>query len=333
MMRLPEFKYVGAQTLADAAAVLADDPAGTRVVAGGTDLWPNMKRRHEGVRTVVGLRRVPGLQEILVEGDGNGSGEVRVGAMTTLSEITRSEALRASHPGFVKAVASISSPVLRNMGTIGGNLCLDTRCNYYNQSEEWRRSVDYCMKEDGEVCWVAPSSRRCWAVWAGDLAPVLTVLDAEVRLVSKEGERTVPVAGLYRDDGIDYLKKRPEEILSEIVLPARSCSDRCRSSFQKLRRRGAIDFPVLSVAASLFYDGNGSIERCSVVLGSVASLPLSVGAVPELLVGRKLDEEAIREASRLCRRAATPLDNTDYMAQWRGKMVEVFAERALRACQ
>jgi 4-hydroxybenzoyl-CoA reductase subunit beta len=253
--------------------------------------------------------------------------------MVTLAHLGRHADLERRYPALSSAARGISTPALRNMGTIGGNLCLDTRCNYYNQSEEWRRSVDYCMKEDGEVCWVAPSSPRCWAVWAGDLAPVLTVLDAEVRLVSSDGERTVPVSDLYRDDGIDYLKKRPEEILSEIVLPAKSTSDRCRSSFQKLRRRGAIDFPVLSVAASIWYDGNGSIDRCSVVLGSVASLPLSVTAVPELLVGRRLDEEAIREAARLCRRAATPLDNTDYMAQWRGKMVAVFAERALRACQ
>ena len=303
-----------------------------RVVAGGTDLWPNLKRRSQKASTVVSLGAVDGLREIEVGAGSNACGETRIGGMVTLAEFGRHPDLERRYPALSSAARGISTPALRNMATIGGNLCLDTRCNYYNQSEEWRRSVDYCMKEDGEVCWVAPSSSRCWAVWAGDLAPVLAVLDAEVRLVSEDGERTVPVSGLYRDDGIDYLKKRPNEILSEVLLPAESSSDRCRSSFLKLRRRGAIDFPVLSVAVSLWLDGNDSIGRCSVVLGSVASLPLAVTSVTELLVGHKLDEEAIREAARLCRRAATPLDNTDYMAQWRSKMVEVFAEKALRAC-
>ena len=148
------------------------------------------------------------------------------------------------------------------MATLGGNLCVDTRCTYYNQTEEWRRSIDYCMKEEGTVCWVAPGSSRCWAHTASDAAPVLCALGAEVRLVSTEGRRTLPVEALYRDDGIDYLAKRPQEILTEILLPASAAAAAgCRASFWKLRRRGTIDFAVLSVAAAIWSRPDGAVTR------------------------------------------------------------------------
>ena len=298
-----------------------------RLVAGGTDLWPNLKRRAQKASTVVSLNGIAELRTLSREGE-----RVAIGGTTTLAEIASSEDLAQLFPSVSAAARRISTPALRNMGTLGGNLCLDTRCNYYNQSEEWRRSVDYCMKEDGEVCWVAPSSSRCWAVSAGDLGPVLCSLGATTHLVSSEGERVVPVLALYRNDGIDYLKKRPEEILEWVELPPESSASACRSSFLKLRRRGAIDFSVLSVAAAVWFDGGGSVERCSVVLGSVSSAPLEVEAASEALVGGRLEEEEILEAARSCRQAATPLDNTDFAAQWRSKMVEVYAAEALRAC-
>ena len=234
------------------------------------------------------------------------------------------------YPALARAVASISSPPLRNMGTLGGNLCVDTRCTYYNQSESWRRSVNYCLKKDGTVCWVATRSPRCWAHSASDAAPVLCALGARVQLISAEGERTIAVEDLFRDDGIDYLSKQPDEIIGDVLVPAEADSSRCRSAFWKLRRRGAIDFAVLSVAVALWTDSGGNVERARIFLGAVSSQPVRASDAERSLEGELLTEGGIAAAARLARRVATPLDNTDFQAPWRGKMAELYAAAALR---
>ncbi len=328
MLRLPPFRFRLPTTLAEATSILAGEGAvegqPVRVVAGGTDLWPNMKRRHQKASTVVSLMRIPELR-----GVSNGDG-LRLGATARLSEIAASGLVRVKFPALAEAVGSISAPVLRNMGTIGGNVCLDTRCTYYNQNEEWRRAIDYCMKEAGTVCWVAPGSPRCWAISASDSAPILCALEARVRLVSRDGEREMGLHELYRDDGIDYLGKRADEIVSEIRVPSTSDAGHCRSSFLKLRRRGAIDFAVLDAAAAVWTDAGGAVRKARLFLGAVASLPTAVDVEP-FLVGRPLDEDGILRAAQAARQSATPMDNTDFQAQWRGAMVETYAARALRA--
>jgi 4-hydroxybenzoyl-CoA reductase subunit beta len=329
MLRLPRFDYRPATSLDEAVRTLAGEGAAegrARVVAGGTDLWPNMKRRHQTAEVVVGIGGLSELSGIAA------NGEVRLGAATTLSDVAAHAAVRERYPGLARAVLSISSPPLRNMGTIGGNVCVDTRCTYYNQTEEWRRSIDYCMKAEGTICWVAPSSPRCWAHSASDSAPMLIALGARVRLVSAEGEREVAVGDLYRDDGIDYLGKRPDEIVAEVVLPAASTAERCRQSFWKLRRRGSIDFAVLSAAAAVWLDGGGTVTGARVVLGAVSSRPEVAAATEEGLVGKPLDRETIRHAASLARKDATPMDNTDFQAQWRGAVVGRYVEAALLEC-
>ena len=328
MLRLPRFEFRVPATLGEAASVLASEGPATRLVAGGTDLWPNMKRRHQLADTVVSLMAIEGLSGI-ENGQANG-GDVRLGATAILSDVANSPLVRERYPVLARAVASISSPPLRNMGTIGGNLCVDTRCTYYNQTEEWRRSIDYCMKEAGDICWVAPSSSKCWAHSASDSAPVLCALGANVRLVSAEGDRVISTPDLFINDGIDYLAKRPDEILTDIYLPSASDSGQCRSSFWKLRRRGSIDFAVLSVAAVVWTDAGGTIERAEIYFGAVASYPVPARAAADFLVGKQLDEETIREAARLARKVATPMDNTDFQAQWRGTMAERYTTAALR---
>jgi 4-hydroxybenzoyl-CoA reductase subunit beta len=381
MLRLPPFRLLRPRTLAEAARLLVEEgaadqtavgpvgsagtassPAGSagtappvRLVAGGTDLWPNMKRRHQRAAAVVSLMGVPELAGIRNGGGAAASGPdapgrpdgpaadaapgadgaVRIGATTLLDDVARHPLVAGRYPALAAAVASISSPPLRNMGTIGGNLCVDTRCTYYNQTEEWRRSIDYCMKAEGTICWVATSSPRCWAHSASDSAPMLCALGAGVRLASARGERVVPVAGLYRDDGIDYLARRPDEILAEIELPADAGRDRCRSAFWKLRRRGSIDFAVLSVAAAVWTDAAGDVSRARIYLGAVGSAPVAAEAAAELLVGQPLralagDQELLAAAGRLVRKTATPMDNTDFQAQWRGVMAARYAEAALR---
>jgi len=328
MLRLPAFKFIRAKTLAEAAAILAGEGAAegesVRLVAGGTDLWPNMKRRHQKATTVVSLMGVPDLAGIDVNGG------IRIGATTLLDDVVRHPAVRERYPAFASAVQSISSPPLRNMGTIGGNLCVDTRCTYYNQTEDWRRAIDYCMKEEGTICWVATGSPRCWAHSASDSAPMACALGAEVKLVSTAGERIIPIENLYKDDGIEYLAKRPDEILTALHLPTDATAGRCRSAFWKLRRRGSIDFAVLSVATAVWTDPVGIVERARIVLGAVASHPLPAQEAADFLTGKKLTEETIAEAAKLARKVATPMDNTDFQTQWRGVMVQRYTEAALR---
>jgi len=327
MLRLPPFDYHRPSSVSEVSAILADQGPAARVVAGGTDLWPNMKRRHQHAETIVSLMAIPQLGEI---GERAGSTDLRVGATSTLTQVAANPEVRYRYPALARAVNSISSPPLRNMGTLGGNLCLDTRCTYYNQTEGWRRSIDYCMKEKGTVCWVAPSSSRCWAHSASDSAPILCALGARVRLESNGGNRILDVAELFSDDGIDYLTKQPDELLTDIYLPAESSSERCKASFWKLRRRGSIDFAVLSVAAAIWFDRNQRVDRVSLYLGAVGSRPSPVAGADEILLGKALTEETILETSQAARRVATPMDNTDFKAQWRGLMAARYTQAVLR---
>jgi 4-hydroxybenzoyl-CoA reductase subunit beta len=175
------------------------------------------------------------------------------------------------------------------MGTLGGNVCVDTRCNYYNQSHEWRKAIGFCMKKDGDICLVAPSSSRCWAVSSSDTAPVLWSLGAHVRLVGPDGERVIPITALYQDDGIQYLSKRPDEVLTDILVPR---AEGLRCEYLKLRRRGAFDFPVLGVAVALTMDGD-TVHTARIVLGAVASQPREATEAAGLLVGQRLTSDVI----------------------------------------
>ncbi|HEY7789203.1 MAG TPA: FAD binding domain-containing protein [Vicinamibacterales bacterium] len=321
MMRLPEFRYCAARSIEEAAAVLAESPADTMLLAGGTDVLPNMKRRQQVPRTVVGLRGIPALGA-----QHNGNGLV-LGAGVTLTHIVRDPNIRAHYPGLWQAAAQIATPHLRNMGTIGGNLCLDTRCTYYDQNYEWRKAIDFCLKKDGAVCWVATSSPRCLAVSSTDTAPALIALRARVRLVSANSVREVDVTDLYQNDGIQYSVRRADEILTEIALPP---SDGWRSTYWKLRRRGSFDFPVLSVAGAVRLDPSGGVTDARIVLGAVASRPMEAREAASTLVGRPLSDEAIAEAAEQAFAVAKPMDNTDFTLHWRKRVSRAFVTYALR---
>src|SRR5919197_1432598 len=251
MMRLPWFDFRAPRTLGEATRILAGEGPNAALIAGGTDLLPNMKRRQTAPKVLISIRHIPELKR-------NGA---ILGAGITLSEIARKPALPL---GLRQAAAQVATVHLRNMGTIGGNLCLDTRCNYYNQNYEWRKAIDFCLKKDGDICWVATASKRCVAMSSTDCAPALLALGARVRLVSASGERELALAELYNNDGIDYLRRRPDEILTEV-----RCAN-APSTYWKLRRPGAFDFPVLGVAAALV-DGSARLA-----LGAVASRPFLV---------------------------------------------------------
>ena len=324
MMRLPRFRYVAPATLAEAASALASaGPGDAMVVAGGTDLIPNMKRRQQVPGTLVGLRRIAELHEIR-----NGDG-CSFGAGVTLSMLIRAIGRSASPglEGLRQAASQVATPQLRNMGTLGGNLCLDTRCNYYDQNYEWRRAIDFCMKKDGKTCWVATSSPKCLAISSTDTAPALIALGASITLLNAAGVRTIPVEDLYRNDGIDYLNRRPDEILTAVHVPA---LDGWRSTYWKLRRRGSFDFPVLSVAAAVRRSDAGTVEDARIVLGAVASRPIDAIAAARLLVGADLSDEQIERASAVAAQQARPMDNTDFGLVWRKRMAKAFVTYALK---
>jgi 4-hydroxybenzoyl-CoA reductase subunit beta len=324
MMRLPRFRYLGPKTLADAAAALADLGKEAQLVSGGTDLWPNMKRRQQTPKTVIGLR---GVMELRAR-RGDAHSGFDLGAMTTLAALEHDEAIRAAWPALAEAAKLVATPPIRNLGTVGGNLCLDTRCNYYDQNWEWRRAVGFCLKKDGDTCWVAPGSPRCWAVSSSDTAPILCAIGAELSLVSTRGTRRIPVAALFRDDGIAHLAKDDDEILAAIHVPPND--GRTRAVYLKLRRRGSFDFPVLGVAAMARLSSSGAVEEARLVIGGTGSRPHEAPEAANLLVGKKLTEEIIREAALEAAQLARPLDNTDFVMGWRKQMAKEFAARALR---
>ena len=322
MMRLPPFTYLAPVSVDDAVKLMRDRGDLAMLVAGGTDLYPNMKRRQFEPKVLVGLRGIRELRGI--RGDAH-SGLV-IGSGTTLTATASHPAIARDYPALATAAGLVSTPQLRNMGTLGGNVCVDTRCNYYNQSYQWRKAVNFCMKKDGEICLVAPGSPRCWAVSSSDTAPVLWSLGARVRLVGPGGERAIPISDLYRDDGIAYLAKRADEILTEIALPPAAG---VRSIYLKLRRRGSFDFPVLGVAVALRLDGD-VVTQARIALGAVASLPREAAEAGALLVGRRLEPEVIDEVAAVAARPSKPLDNTDLTHPYRKRMTRVFVARALR---
>src|SRR2546425_9800973 len=228
MLRLPSFAYLQPRRRAEALRMKRDSGPDGMYVAGGTDLYPNMKRRHQDPKTVISLMGIPELRH---------SNDRVIGAALTLTDVT----VRPSdRPTVISHAARlVSTPLLRNMGTLGGNLCLDTRCNYYNQSYEWRKSIDFCMKKDGHICWVAPSSPRCWAVSSSDVAPVMVAIGAQYRLVGPQGERVVPGGRVYPNDGGNYLTKHPHENFVGGLLPA---PHRRGAVYHKLRRGRAVEF-------------------------------------------------------------------------------------------
>lgn len=322
MMRLPKFEYRVPKTIREAVQIKADCGAEAMFVAGGTDLYPNMKRRQQTPKTVISVMRLAELHTV----KGDAEHGLTVGASVLLSEVCGNQAIQHSHRVVGEAARTISTPLLRNMGTIGGNLLLDTRCNYYDQNYEWRKGINFCLKKDGDVCWVAPGSPKCWAVQSADLVPVMVALGAKLKLVSTDGERVIEAAELYNNDGINYLHKRPDELLTEIYLPPMKGK---RAIYKKLRRRGAFDFPVLGVAAMVAVAADGTIEEARIVLGGVAPAPIEVADGAAALVGQPFSQQNIEAAAEACYLKARPLDNTDFVMGWRKQMARPFATRAL----
>ncbi len=319
MLRLPKFTYVSPPTLAEAIRLRTEHLDSSMYVAGGTDVYPKMKRRQFQPELVISLGRS------LTNEISNGSG-LRIGAGATLTAVSEHPKVRAGYRALSEAAALVSTPQLRNMGTIGGNVCLDTRCNWYDQSLFWRTAEGYCMKTHAEVvCRVAPSSAKCLAVASADTVPALIALGASIRVTGANGERGVDLADCYREDGIRYLTLEPGEVVTEIRLPP---SDGWRSTYLKQRDRNSFDFPIAGVAAAVRWNGS-VVAEARVAITALASRPVAVDA--SALVGTKLDDDAITAVADAAHKAARPMDNTSGTISQRKRAARVFTERALRS--
>lgn len=322
MLRLPEFNYIQPRSLKQATKALADLGADAMLVAGGTDVYPKMKRGQFTPRHLISLRALRELKGIRPSKEG-----LWIGAGESLTAVSNHRFVAKHLPALAHAAESVSTPQLRNMGTIGGNVFVDTRCNYYDQTFFWRQAVGFCMKKDGDICWVAPGSAKCLAIASSDTSPVLVSLGAMAVMVSPRGERRVKLEDLYRDDGIDYSAKEKDEILRGLFIPRESLG--WRNVYLKLRRRGSFDFPILGVAATMDIDERGECRHASVVLTAVASEPKVIPEAMALLQGKKITTDLIDAVADAAAKISHPLDNADLDYWYRKRMAKVYTQRAL----
>jgi len=298
------------------------------VLAGGTDLIPSMRQKLFEPEFVLDLRGVAALRGIKPQPDGG----VEIGALTTLRAIERSDFLRQHYPVLTEAAATVASPVLRNMGTIGGNICLDTRCLWYNQSLTWRKGCGFCIKKDGDLCHVAPGGTKCWAVFSGDTPPALLCLNTEIEIASAHGTRRLPLQDFYTGLGDDYRKLQPNELVTRVFLPA-SAAD-YRGIYRKLRVRGSIDYPLAGVAVVMKRSSNGKsghVADARIGITAVNPAPLLVKGASDLLVGKAVDQALAEAAGDLAAKICKPLTTSALTPEYRREMIRVFTKRAVLA--
>jgi len=294
-----------------------------RVLAGGTDLIPSMRQKLFEPEYVLDLRGVSELRGIRPQADG-----VEIGALTTIRAIERSDFLRQRYSVLTEAAATVASPVLRNMGTIGGNICLDTRCLWYNQSLTWRKGCGFCIKKDGDLCHVAPGGTKCWAAFSADTPPALLCLDAEIEIVSPAASRRIALADFYTGLGDAYRRLRPTELVTRVFLPARSAG--FRGVYRKLRVRGSIDYPLAGVAVAM-KRSNGHVADARIGITAVNPAPLLVKGTSELLSGKALDESLAEAVGDLAAKVSKPLTTSALTPEYRREMIRVFTKRAVLA--
>ena len=324
MLRLHPFRYHRPDTVDEAVALLAGLGDEAMPMAGGTDLMPNMKHRLFTPAHIVSLNRIAAMRGVALSPSGS---HLRIGALETLADVSRHPTVRRRFPGLADAAGLVAGPQLRNMGTIGGNVCLDTRCTYYNQTEFWRGALGHCLKKDGTACHVTKVGAKCVAAHSADTPPNLIALGASFALAGPGGEREVPAADFFVTDGIWNTRRAPGEILTEIRIPVGGPGR--RSAYRKLRQRHSIDFPLLSVAVAGDFEGNGAVKRITGVVSALGARPRVLTAWDEIAVGERLGEAVIDALADRAHAQCRPLENIIVDAEWRRAMVRVYARRAL----
>ena len=324
MIRLPKADYYAPSSLKEACSIMAEHGEEAKVLGGGTDLLVACKLRNVTPALFVSLSSIPELKESHFH-----EGEcLRIGAMTSLRDLRCNSTITDNYPALSQAAGLVGATQLQHMGTIGGNLCLNTRCIYYNQSDRWRRSRDVCFKMGGQVCHVVPKGKKCYAVFSADTVPALIALDAEVKLVSSTEERWVPAGKLYTGDGKGPLALKSDELVSEIRLPPPTKSQ--SSTYVKYRMREAIDFPMVGVAVRMDAREDGICTGCRVVLNAVGSGPTEVREARELLEGKAPTPELIQDVAVEAEKRAHPVANTPGSTPaYRRKMAGILTHRAL----
>jgi 4-hydroxybenzoyl-CoA reductase subunit beta len=292
------------------------------VLAGGTDLIPSMRQKLFEPEYVLDLRAIKDLNGI----DPQANGAVEIGALTPLREIERSPYLKQHYPVLTEAAATVASPVLRNMGTIGGNICLDTRCLWYNQSLTWRKGCGFCIKKDGDLCHVAPGGTKCWAAFSGDTPPALLCLNAEIEIAGPNGARRTPLYEFYTGDGVNYRNLQPNEIVTRVFLPAESAD--FRGVYRKLRVRGSIDYPLAGVAVAI-KRANGRVSDARLAITAVNPAPLLIARVSEMLIGKAVDEDLAEAVGDLAASTSKPLTTSALTPEYRREMIRVFTKRVV----
>ena len=321
-MSLPHFTLLRPRNLQEALGALAKHASDIRVLAGGTDLIPSMRQKLFEPEYVLDIRHLAELKSIHHQ-PGQG---VSIGALCTLASIEHSEFLRQHYSVLIEAAATVASPVLRNMGTIGGNICLDTRCLWYNQSLTWRKGCGFCIKKDGDLCHVAPGGTKCWAAFSGDTPAALLCLNAEIELASESGLRRMPLRDFYTGLGDAYRKLQPAELLTRVFLPE-STAD-YRGAYRKLRVRGSIDYPLAGVAI-VMKRANGHVTDAQMALTAVNPAPVLVKGVQQLLCGNTVDDQLADAAAELAAKTAKPLTTSALTPEYRREMIRVFTKRVL----
>jgi len=324
-LSLPQFKLLRPRSLEEALSLLSKHSVGAavRVLAGGTDLIPSMRQKLFEPQYVLDIRHIAELNGIREQGSG-----VEIGALTSLTAIEHSILLRRRFPVLTEAAATVASLVLRNMGTIGGNICLDTRCLWYNQSLTWRKGCGFCIKKDGDLCHVAPGGSKCWAAFSGDTPPALLCLNAEIEIASPSGLRRLPLQEFYNNDGVAYRNLQPGEIVTRVFLPESSAD--YRGVYRKLRIRGSIDYPLAGVAV-VMKRSNGHIADARLAITAVNPRPVLVKGATELLAGKSMDEALAEAAGDLAAKIAKPLTTSALTPEYRREMIRVFTKRAVLA--
>jgi len=323
VLRLPEYRYHQPRALAEALSLLVEHQGDVMPVAGGTDLIPNMKHRLFEPGHLVALKRVEELKGIHEE-----NGHLRLGATETLTDVAESRVVRGCFPALAEAAGHVAGPQLRNMATIGGNLCLETRCTYYNQTAFWRQALGYCLKKDGSICHVTKVGRKCVAAHSADTPPVLAVLDAVAVLEGPQGRREVPVGDFFVADGIANTRREPGELVTEIRVPLGPRTR--RAAYAKLRQRNSIDFPLLTVAVSADMDRDLTVHELKGVVTGLGARPRELAGWSEIARGHVLDDDLIDALAERALAQCHPLENMIVDPEWRRAMVPVYIRKALR---
>jgi len=314
---LAHFRLLNPASVDEAVAAGRSHP-GSRYVAGGTDLLVNLRRGIGGVDALIDLTGIGELNRI----DDSGPGLI-IGSMVGIAEIASNKRFATHYTALAEAARAIAGPGHRTLATVGGNLCLDTRCVYYNQSDWWRSANGFCLKHRGDVCHVAPQGQRCHAAYSGDLAPALLVLGAEVEIARYGGRRRIPLSDLYVEDGRAHLALEPGELVVAVHLPA----DAPASTYMKVRQRGAVDFPLAGVAVALATK-DGKVESLRVAVTGANSRPILIDGTDKLC-GRAMDAKLLKDVDRLVQKQVQPMRTTLISSNYRRLAAAALAKRAI----